>query len=243
MSETVFGEDCFSKSSQDIYLQVVSENKVKQQMAVIDDHNIPTGIHSRGVAQMVSEYIEEGIVDLDPSHSEAIIRSTLLHDIGKLSISNSILDKPGSLNRHEWLEIQTHPVDGFHRYAIDFNAYEALPVLMHHIFQGKNYPTSKEQKQAISIHGLEQSVLDEEEVLIHALMVAVADHFEARYPIADPKSPLSGIRSYTNRNYSVNALSLLVEASFVEAGKVDQLDLNSVLDKLIECSQEVLLKK
>jgi HD-GYP domain-containing protein (c-di-GMP phosphodiesterase class II) len=35
-----------------------------------------------------------------------------LHDIGKLEMPRSILDKPGPLNEHEWAQIMTHPVIG-----------------------------------------------------------------------------------------------------------------------------------
>ncbi len=33
----------------------------------------------------------------------------LLHDVGKLGVSNSILDKPGKLSGEEWQEIHKHP--------------------------------------------------------------------------------------------------------------------------------------
>ena len=37
-------------------------------------------------------------------------RAALLHDIGKLAISNRILDKPAKLSDEEFHAIQTHPV-------------------------------------------------------------------------------------------------------------------------------------
>ena len=36
-------------------------------------------------------------------------RAALLHDIGKLSVSNRILDKPGSLTEGEFVEVKKHP--------------------------------------------------------------------------------------------------------------------------------------
>lgn len=35
-------------------------------------------------------------------------RAALLHDIGKLGVSNSILDKPGKLDDEEWRQVQNH---------------------------------------------------------------------------------------------------------------------------------------
>ena len=37
------------------------------------------------------------------------IRAGLLHDIGKLSISNRILDKPGGLTNGEFAKVKKHP--------------------------------------------------------------------------------------------------------------------------------------
>lgn len=35
-------------------------------------------------------------------------RAALLHDVGKLGVSNTILDKPGKLDDDEWLSVQQH---------------------------------------------------------------------------------------------------------------------------------------
>jgi HD-GYP domain-containing protein (c-di-GMP phosphodiesterase class II) len=38
-----------------------------------------------------------------------MMRAALLHDIGKLGVSNRILDKPGSLTDEEYAKIKQHP--------------------------------------------------------------------------------------------------------------------------------------
>lgn len=43
---------------------------------------------------------------------ETLRRAALLHDIGKLLISPTILSKPGRLNKEEWAIMKLHPVKG-----------------------------------------------------------------------------------------------------------------------------------
>jgi HD-GYP domain-containing protein (c-di-GMP phosphodiesterase class II) len=39
-----------------------------------------------------------------------MVRAALLHDIGKLGLSNRILDKPGPLTSREWVAVRAHPL-------------------------------------------------------------------------------------------------------------------------------------
>jgi HD-GYP domain-containing protein (c-di-GMP phosphodiesterase class II) len=36
----------------------------------------------------------------------------MLHDVGKIAISNSIINKPGKLDPHEWEIMETHTLEG-----------------------------------------------------------------------------------------------------------------------------------
>jgi putative two-component system response regulator len=46
---------------------------------------------------------------LEPVQVERVRVAGVLHDIGKLGISDAVLLKPGSLEKHEWEEIMRHP--------------------------------------------------------------------------------------------------------------------------------------
>lgn len=69
-------------------------------------------------------------------------KGALLHDIGKIGISDSILLKPGKLTADEWLEMKRHPQIGSDILAgIPFLTEAAEFVLSHHErFDGKGYP-------------------------------------------------------------------------------------------------------
>jgi HD-GYP domain-containing protein (c-di-GMP phosphodiesterase class II) len=66
----------------------------------------------------------------------------LLHDIGKIGISERILNKPGPLTSAEWSVMQTHPVIGTQIVAPMRFLGEALDVIAHHHekFDGSGYP-------------------------------------------------------------------------------------------------------
>lgn len=242
MSDTIFDKRCFDNSSLTLYERVLDEGELKLQTDAIDNFDRITGLHSRGVAQMVAQYVTSGIIKLDLRQSENAVRVAILHDGGKLNVGTKILNKDGPLNQLEWVQIREHPIEGFHRYASRYGAYEALPILIHHIFQLNNYPSRRNQELALAEYGLPPAELDSDETLIIGLMLAVADHFEARYPIVKTTILSDSIRTYDQRQYSVESLPLLVRASFVEAGKVKKLNMTGLLDALISCSQQAFRK-
>src|SRR5207237_7952695 len=89
----------------------------------------------------------------------------LLHDIGKVAVPNTILDKPGPLAAEEWEVMRRHPADGAKMLAplAEWLGPWAGVVSQHHErFDGSGYP-----------YGLRG-----EEICLGARIVAVADTFE-----------------------------------------------------------------
>jgi putative nucleotidyltransferase with HDIG domain len=83
-------------------------DRVAEAFASIVDAKSPyTARHCAGVAE-----IADGIaatIGLDRPTRRLLRRGALLHDIGKLGVSNRILDKPGSLTNGEWGAVRRHP--------------------------------------------------------------------------------------------------------------------------------------
>lgn len=76
--------------------------------AVIDAKSPWTHHHSQGVTAAATGIAGE--MGLSAKTITMIRQAALLHDIGKLSISNAILDKPGKLTAEEFSVVRRHPV-------------------------------------------------------------------------------------------------------------------------------------
>lgn len=74
---------------------------------VIDAKSPFTYRHSNGVADAAVAIA--GQLGMPESDIVMIRRAALLHDIGKLSVPNSILEKPGKLTNEEWDVVKKHP--------------------------------------------------------------------------------------------------------------------------------------
>lgn len=73
---------------------------------VIDAKSPWTFRHSEGVADIAGSIGR--VMGLDADASRSLRRSALLHDIGKLGVSNLILDKPGRLTDEEFVAMRRH---------------------------------------------------------------------------------------------------------------------------------------
>lgn len=102
---------------------------------------------------------------LNLSELEILERSAYLHDLGKLSIPDAILDKPGSLTNAEYARVKTHPVRGQRILMQSPSLANLVPVVRHHHerWDGNGYPDG----------------LKAEEIPLLARIVAVADTFDA----------------------------------------------------------------
>jgi putative nucleotidyltransferase with HDIG domain len=82
-------------------------DRVAKGFAMVVDSKSPfTAGHSQRVAVYADVIAEQ--MGLDAGHRRWLRRAALLHDIGKLAISNTILDKPGKLTDAEFAVIKTH---------------------------------------------------------------------------------------------------------------------------------------
>jgi len=129
----------------------------------IDAKSPWTSGHSEQVASL-SVAIGRGM-GLPDSTLTALQRGGLIHDIGKIAVPGSILDKRGKLSVEEREVIETHPAEGV-RILEPISALEpVLPMVLHHheSWDGSGYPSG----------------LSGKDIPLAARIMAVADQFDA----------------------------------------------------------------
>ena len=84
--------------------------RVRALMVRLAAKDASTEEHTRRVAALAVELGEQ--LGLSPNRLRSLAIGGLLHDIGKLSVSTAILQKPGPLDDEEFSEIKLHPERG-----------------------------------------------------------------------------------------------------------------------------------
>lgn len=114
---------------------------------VIDAKSPFTARHSERVAEIADGIAS--VLNFDAGERRTLRRAALLHDIGKLAISNRILDKPGKLSAEEFRVIQSHPVHtrNILERAPCFAPLADLAANHHEKLDGSGYPRSLDAGQ------------------------------------------------------------------------------------------------
>lgn len=99
------------------------------------------GEHTKGVVELGLEVGRE--LGLSAKEMRDLEFGSLLHDIGKLRVSNDIINKPGKLTEAEWEIIRRHPIDGQEMLARVGGALETVGEIVrahHERVDGDGYP-------------------------------------------------------------------------------------------------------
>lgn len=107
---------------------------------IIDAKSPYTFRHSANVAGFALAMAKQ--YGMDPIAQRRIHRAGLLHDIGKLGISNSILDKPGRLDDAERAAVELHPVytSDILSHVTAFSDFAWTASVHHEKLDGSGYP-------------------------------------------------------------------------------------------------------
>jgi putative nucleotidyltransferase with HDIG domain len=179
---------------------------VKALVSLADAKEATGGGHSRRVA----EYAMMGARELGLSRYEkhGVEYAGLLHDIGKLSIPDEVLNKPDKLSAEEWKLVRKHPIVGFNMLKdVPFLKLASTMVLSHHErFDGAGYP-----------HGISG-----EKIPLGARLISVADAFDYMTTEHNHRPALTGEKAFielaknSNTQFCPTALKAF-QSGFVRA--------------------------
>jgi HD-GYP domain-containing protein (c-di-GMP phosphodiesterase class II) len=138
-------------------------NMVRTLVSALDSKDAYTRGHSERVA-LFSKRIAE-CMGYEPQAAERLYLSGLLHDVGKIGVSDAVLRKPDKLTPEEFEEIKRHPDEGWAILKDLDQLRYILPGVLHHHEQvnGTGYPDG----------------LKGERIPLDARIMAVADAYDA----------------------------------------------------------------
>ena len=184
-------------------LEATYDQTLAALMSALDARDRETEGHSSRVSDLTAKLGEA----LHFSHEQLKVleRGSLLHDIGKIGISDTILHKPGPLSEEEWIIMRRHPDIGAKIVAGIPFLEDTIPLIRHHQerWDGTGYPSG----------------LRGEEIPILARMFSIVDAFDA----------LTSIRPYRQKISTQEAIEYIRE----QAGILFDPQIVEVFSKLI----------
>ncbi|KHE91870.1 MAG: CHASE2 domain-containing protein [Candidatus Scalindua rubra] len=136
---------------------------IKSISAALDARDVYTHGHSRRVAEFSVGIGKE--LGLSEGELEFLELSATIHDIGKIGIGESVLNKPGKLTDEEFLTIKSHVVKGSKILEPMSRLRALMPGVRHHHerYDGNGYPDG----------------LKGDEIHLVARIISVADTYDA----------------------------------------------------------------
>jgi len=137
-------------------------NVIKLIMKMIQARDHFTEEHCKRVCKIASLIVNK--LKIDYEEITKIELAALIHDVGKISVSDTILLKPGKLTMEEYQEVKNHSFKGYQIINDNVNRDVAELVLYHHEqFSGRGYPCG----------------LRGEKIPLGARIIALADQYDA----------------------------------------------------------------
>ena len=150
--------------------------------SVVENRDNNTGGHIKRTSEVVR--ILTGYLPLEDSFRDDIIKAAPLHDLGKIAIPDSILNKPGRLTDTEFEFIKIHPQKGYEIVCTILTGLdderlrsvaENIALYHHEKYDGHGYPRG----------------LKGDEIPLEARIMAIADVYDALVSVRCYKKPMS----------------------------------------------------
>ncbi|MSV29680.1 MAG: response regulator [Bryobacterales bacterium] len=138
-------EETVSQRTVDLTRTLSSLNDASQAtlgalVAALDARERETHAHSHRVSDYTVHLAE--LLGIEDEDLAVVQRGAMLHDIGKIGISDSILLKPGELTEEEWAEMKRHPRIGawILEGVASLRPASSIVLAHHERFDGGGYP-------------------------------------------------------------------------------------------------------
>jgi len=144
-------------------LQLHRDTTLEALVRALDAREHETGCHSARVQAYAVTLAKR--LGFEGDRLANLARGALLHDIGKIGVSDQILLKKGKLTEDEWAQIKKHPLIGYEIVkGVSFLGGASALIISHHErFDGAGYPSG----------------LKGESVPLEARLFAVIDTYDA----------------------------------------------------------------
>lgn len=162
-------QSVISKAEEQMYMRKLTESTSMRNKTIqaifntLREKNAKERVHGERVSKISQEIARR--LGLSEGQIKEAEYAGLMHDIGKIAISDQILNKPGTLTQEEYQEIKRHPESGY-QILKSVDAYSPLAVITlahHERWDGEGYPQG----------------LKGEDIPLIARIIAVADSYEA----------------------------------------------------------------
>jgi HD-GYP domain-containing protein (c-di-GMP phosphodiesterase class II) len=176
---------------------------------VVEADDAYTGSHSRGVVELSRAVSDRLGLSFDQRRNVEF--AALLHDVGKISVPNEIINKPGPLDDAEWEIMRQHTIEGermLKRIGGVLAEVGTIVRASHEDFDGSGYPDG----------------LAGEEIPIEARIVTCCDAFSAMTTTRSYRKAMSTeaaiaeLKACSGTQFDPEVVAVLVE--LIESGRV-----------------------
>lgn len=148
--------------------------------AALDAKDVYTAGHSTRVGNMAYDLGKK--LGLDNSNLQILHIAGHLHDIGKIGVSDNVLNKKGKLDLNEWEQMKMHSEIGYNILKKTKSLKEISHIVLHHHerWDGNGYPSG----------------LSREQIPLGARIIAICDSIDAMRSNRHYKQLISNIECY-----------------------------------------------
>ena len=198
------------------------DGKIRYQLKMLDGLDSFTRRHSEDVANVTCRLCE--YLNMDECFTIYTTTCAYLHDIGKMFIPPSILQKPTRLTEEEFQVMKTHTTIGYKMCMEDpkLRPYAAGPLFHHEALNGKGYPNGIKGQQ----------------IPYEAQIIRVADEYDA----------ITSKRQYKSHVGIIQTLEILIDETKPSKDVVDDLNIlrtearvGKIDKKILKCLFRVVL--